>query len=649
MLRRLSVGLGCSALFLVLAVQAQPPESSVKPKTGEPAKDNVIREEDRLLREWKQFEGVLVRMAQRLDKGSNPEDKARAEGLRKAIDLANKEGVENRFQKLITTLVTSKTLTVDDLQKATEQNTELIKIMRDMLELLLTDNEVLRRREEIARITEILKQVEGIIRAEKITQARIEGNKVDPGTIGKEQNKITKNAESVARAIGAKPNEKSDGKEGEAKGDKSNANKGEPKDDHKGPKGDNKDPKAGDPKKDPNDKKDPAADSKGKPGDPKDAGDSKGKPGDPKDAGDSKPKSSDSKPGDPKNKDNKPAEAKAKPDNKGDAKPGDSKDGKPSDPQAGQSKPSPGNPQQNQAQNKPNQNQQANNNQNQNQNQPQNPQSEQAKKQIQEAIENMKKAEDELKKPDRDKSAEDVANAIKKLEELRKELEKRLRQLREEELERLLANLQSRCERMLAMQQEVYEGTKRVHGVVQTYPDKKPTRAEEQRSQQLSTREGEIVKLANSTLQLLEAEGSAVAFSGALGDVRDDMANVEKRLDKYDVSPFTQRIEEDIIAQLKEMIEALKKAQQDIQDKKNNPPKENNGQPPPQKLLDLLAELKLLRSMQVQVNKRTKDYGATYQGEQADESQVQGEIQQLSKRQVKIEEMLKNIATGKNQ
>jgi hypothetical protein len=657
MLRRLSVILAVLAVGLVISVQAQPPvpDASVKPRSAEPSKDNVVREQDRLLREWKQFEGILVRMAQRLDKSSNIEDKARAEGLRKAIDLSNKEGVENRFQKLITTLVASKTLTVDDLQKAAGQNDELIKILRDMLEMLLTDNEALRRREEIAKLTELIKQVDGIIRAEKVTQARIEGNKIDEKTIGKEQNKITQNTESVARNIGAKPNDKSDGKEGESKGDKGDKNKSEPKDDSKGPKGDMKDPKAGDPKKDPNDKKDPAGDSKSKPSDSKDGSESKGKPKDGSDSagepkrGDQKP--SDSKPSDPKDKkDSKPAESKAKPDNKADAKPGDSKDGKPSDQQSkpSDSKPSQGNPQQ--SQNKPNQNQQQNQNQqNQNQQQNQNPQSEQAKKQIQDAIENQKKAEDELKKPDRDKSAENVAKAIDDLEKLKKELEKRLRQLREEELERLLANLQSRCERMLAMQIAVYDGTKRVYGVVQTYADKKPTRAEEQASQKLSTDEGNIVKLANSTLQLLEAEGSAVAFFGALDGLRDDMVNVEKRLDKYDVSPFTQRIEEDIIAQLKEMIESLKKAQQDMKDKKNNPPPPSNGQPPPQKLLDLLAELKLLRSMQMQVNKRTKDYGATYEGEQAAETQVQGEIQQLSKRQTKIEEMLKNIATGKNQ
>src|SRR5262249_34235983 len=154
---------------------------------------------------------------------------------------------------------------------------------------------------------------------------------------------------------------------------------------------------------------------------------------------------------------------------------------------------------------------------------------------------------------------------------------------------------------------EVYEGTKRVYAVIQTYPDKRPTRAEEQRSQQLSTREGEIVKEANKTMQLLESEGSAVAFAMTLESVRDDMVMIEKHLDKYDVGTMTQRTEEDVIAALKDMIEALKKAIQKMKDDKNKPPPPG-GQPPPQRLLDLLAEIKLIRTLQMQVNKRTKDY-----------------------------------------
>src|SRR5262245_63254127 len=98
----------------------------------------------------------------------------------------------------------------------------------------------------------------------------------------------------------------------------------------------------------------------------------------------------------------------------------------------------------------------------------------------------------------------------------------------------------------------------------------------------------------------------------AMESVRDDMIAIEKRLDKYVTNESTQHIEEDVIAALKEMIEALKKAIQEAQDKKNKPPPPSNSPPPPQRLLDILAELKLIKSMQLQVNKRTSDNGKRY-------------------------------------
>ena len=56
------------------------------------------------------------------------------------------------------------------------------------------------------------------------------------------------------------------------------------------------------------------------------------------------------------------------------------------------------------------------------------------------------------------------------------------------------------------------------------------------------------------------------------------MRNVARRLNKVDVGPVTQVIEQDIIALLKEMIEALKKAQQASKNRQNSPP--SQGQPP---------------------------------------------------------------------
>jgi hypothetical protein len=172
--------------------------------------------------------------------------------------------------------------------------------------------------------------------------------------------------------------------------------------------------------------------------------------------------------------------------------------------------------------------------------------------------------------------------------------------------------------------------------------------AEVQRSQKEGDKEGEIVAEADRCLKLLETEGSAVAFTRVLEEVRADMVAVQRRLGVTIVDLDTQGIEENIITMLKEMIAALKKAQQDLQ----NPPPNNspsNPSKPNQKLINLLAELKLIRSLQSMVNSRTLMYGKKYQGEQTVDPLIDAELKQLSQRQAKLQDMINKIASGENQ
>jgi hypothetical protein len=180
-------------------------------------------------------------------------------------------------------------------------------------------------------------------------------------------------------------------------------------------------------------------------------------------------------------------------------------------------------------------------------------------------------------------------------------------------------------------------------------PEKRASRAEEQSSLQLSDREQQIVGEASRAIQLLETEGSAVAFPEAFTQVKEDAAQVVRRLGKADVGTVTQGIEQDIIATLKEMIEALEKAKQDLQNKQQNRQQQSQQQQQPnQPLIDRLAELKMIRSMQVRVNNRTVTYGKQYPGEQANDPDIQKELSDLAQRQQKIFSITNNIAREKN-
>jgi len=218
-------------------------------------------------------------------------------------------------------------------------------------------------------------------------------------------------------------------------------------------------------------------------------------------------------------------------------------------------------------------------------------------------------------------------------------------------------------ERMLALQMEVRDGTVATQHSIDGNYDKKPTRTEVQKGLQLADREDQIVGEANKAIDLLKTEGSAVAFPEVFIQIRSDMINVSRRLRKTDTGAFTQTIEQEIIDTLKEMIEALKKAQKDQQAKKQQPQQQQQqGQPGDDKLIDLIAELKMIRSLQIRVNNRTKAYAQEYgnkeqaplpEGTMTAEDRekyklVLDELKDLAARQLKIYEVTEDIAKGRN-
>jgi hypothetical protein len=274
------------------------------------------------------------------------------------------------------------------------------------------------------------------------------------------------------------------------------------------------------------------------------------------------------------------------------------------------------------------------------------------KQKIQDAIENMKKAQENVeasKIPEAGKNADD---AIKDLETAKKKLEDLIRQLREEELERILANLIDRCQKMLAMQQAVLDGTIKTRNQIDSSPGKKADRDAILASLGLSDDELKIVEEAGKAIEILEGEGSAVAFPEVFRQLREDMKHVQRRLKVVNCDDFTIGLEEDIIETLKDMIAALKKAEKDLKDKKNPPPKQSDAPPPPpqdQKLLEKIQELKMIRAMQIRVNSRTEKYATAYPMGTPTSEQVQSELRELIQRQEQIIEVTNKLSKGDNQ
>ncbi len=267
-----------------------------------------------------------------------------------------------------------------------------------------------------------------------------------------------------------------------------------------------------------------------------------------------------------------------------------------------------------------------------------------ARERVQAAEDRMWKALQHLQQAKRKDAAEEQAKAIEELKVAKAELEKILRQMREEEVERVLAQLEARFRHMLAMQIEVYEGTIRLDKV----PQADRGHDEEVEAGRLSRNESAIVVEADRTLNLLHEEGSAVAFPEAVDQMRDDMQQVADRLGQMKVEFITQGVEQDIISALQETIAALQKAQKDHKARKGRPGAA--GQPPDESLVDQLAELKMIRALQMRVNTRTKRYSRLLEGdaEQADRPDLVEALKHLAEREDRIHVVTHDIVVGKN-
>jgi hypothetical protein len=650
--------LAAALLLAPLAISAQPP--AIKPaKPATPAAiDTSVKVEDLqktqedIKKNFTQFKEGLFRLATRLEKSERQEAKDQAKSIKKALEEADKLGVDQQFAKLVTSLRNGNDAL--DLTRASQEEKELVKSLQAILLLLETDNETLRLKEEREKLEAFLKELQNIKERQQNNQARTESKTGNKDNLSKEQQKLKDETDDVGKRMANK-----DGKEGaggKPKDDRAEA-KAEPK---AGEKGGEEKPESGQSK---SEQKDGNAKEAGegkpgesKPGDPKKGEGKEGaggdpKKSDPKDGGDGKPgepkpgepKPGEGKPGEGKPGEPKPGEGKGEGAGKGEAKPSEGKggeakgsgEGKPgqSQPGGGQSgskggeqPPPPGSPPQ-----------------------PQQPKGNElpGRKEVQEAVPHQQKAEDQIKGDKRDDAGKNQDKAIEKLAEAIKEIEKRIKQLREEEMKKLLANVEARCQRMLAMQIDVYQKTKGIDDEVQKNGGQLG-QAERQKALGQSEAEGQIIVEAEKCLKLLESEGSAVAFAKVLEEVREDMIAVQRRLNTAIVDKDTQTIEENIIAMLKDMLEALKKAQKELGEQK--PSQSKPGQKPPNaKLIDMLAELKLIRSLQVQVNNRTKMYGDKDKSEQSKDDLVQKELRQLSIRQAKLQEMVDKLDKGENE
>ena len=643
-------------LFALTTVLTAQPAPTTPPAAGGDA--GVKRNQEENLKLFKRFSEEVLRLAQKWEKSDNSGDKARAQSLRTALKLIEEKGVDKLFKELIEGLG-SKNPDGTVFNTLDIKDKKLMAALEEIFNVLNTEDEEALRKKEIEDLKRAIEAVKELKRQQENLRAQTENNKSDPNKIAKAQDDLAKKTQDTANALdknnkdpkgppaagGDKPDPKSDPKAEPKPGEDTGEAKPDTKEQKSGDKADGMgrpmagDPKAGDPK--------PGAPMGAMPpgGDkpaPKDgAGDPKA--GDPKPGGDPKPPMPGS-PMDPKPADAKPmsGDSKAQGTGKGEPKPSAGMPGGEAKPMGGEGMPMDGMGQPMPGGSKPGGSPPPGGAQ---PNKPKDP----AAQEVQQAVPQQQGAEEDIKKGEPKEASKKQDIAIQQLEKALAELEKRLKQLREKELAKLLEKLEERVARMLRMQVEVKASTEGIHKTV-TALGGKPAVAEIQKSQAEADKESAIIAEAEKTLKLMEGEGTAVVFAGVLNQVKGDMEAIQKRLNEARVGEDTQTIEQDVIDQLKMMLEALKKAKQDLENKPMDPkPSDPNAQKPDNKLLELLAELKLIKFQQETLNKRTIMYNKQDPGEQSKDALVLAELARLAANQKVLQDMLHKIATKANQ
>jgi hypothetical protein len=271
---------------------------------------------------------------------------------------------------------------------------------------------------------------------------------------------------------------------------------------------------------------------------------------------------------------------------------------------------------------------------------------------VAQAQKSMQQASGGLRKQEPSDASRQQAKAIKELEEALQEIEDRLNQLREETQIEKLARLEARFREMLATQQRltgqiaVLEKKRIDAGGQLARSDRNAVRAvgdDERRMEavksETESKDAGLAGKAQQALDIILDDGTSVVFPDVVEQLRDDLTNVGNLLaDNLRTDQYTATLQKEIETTLEELIEALQQAQQQKQGSGGGGG--GGGQEP---LLPNSAELKLLRSAQLRINRRTVALDQARPKAEPLDDVLKDETKKIAQRQSEIAEMTVRI------
>lgn len=617
-----------SMAMMQTATPQDPPTST--PKTPKELRDEQLAISGRYAR----FERMLMQMADILAR----QDPERADLLRRALGKGREDLLKEDIEKAVDLL------TQGNLGAASEKQTEVMESLQQLLKLMQSEDRRSSVEKERERLNGLLKDVRNVIAEQRSTRAATQ-NSPAPSNAAPGQQRALDGTEKLLDEIQQNDDEKSPeqpGEEGNPAGDGAGKQSSEMKQGSGNQKESDTNP--ADSNKKEGESSESGADNQAKKG-----GDPQGrdaeKSGSEKSGSGDKKQSENGAKGDGQKKNDQPgseSENKSEensgkqPEDKSGGKPGDKsgqKSGKQSESgSSGKSGSKSGNKSGSKSGTSPSNQQQKQQPQQQT---PGREQLERAKEQMEEALEALKQQERENALKEEDQAMENLQSAAEKLEE-------ELRQLREEEKEMILASLEARFQRMLLLETQIHEGTMALAAT----PQKDWLDLSYSRCRELAQQQTELARECTQTVTLLREDGSSAAILLAVEDIETDMNSVSGWLQESNVTDLTQTVQKDILESLRQLIETTQKEMQEMK----NPNRQQKQQQPQgsqkqSRLVELMAEIKVLKNMQLQVNRRTKQVDELIpKADDQSKTSLLKQLRELSSRQQKLIETTKEMA-----
>lgn len=546
---------------------------------------------------YSRFERLLSQMADMLGR----EDPERAELLRRAINEGREQAISGELKAITESLNDNK------FGSAREQQGRVARSMQEILTLLQSEDRRSEVEKERERLNELLKDIRNLTARQKAARAATQ-NARSPSSSAPDQQQALKKADEVLDDVKShdKSKEEANSEDESSNGSKSDSDSSDQKN-VDGGKGSSEDKPEGS-----------KSESENAPAESLD-------------------KDGDTNPKEPSSEDNSSIDGES--DNNDPTKPEDSSDQKQKEGQpSSQSEKS----QQDNERESGQQGSQSQSGQPQNGEQKQQPpQQTPGRQQLEEARQAMQEAIDQLKKQQRDGALKEQDDAISKLQEAQEKLEETLKQLREEEKEMVLAALEARFQRMLSLQTQIYEETVAIGST----PRKDWLNTAITRCRELGQEQSDLTRECSLTVGLLREDGTSVSILIAVEDIETDMKTVSGRLQQTKAFELTQSMQTDVIEALRELIET---AQKEMEEMKQEERQQQQQQSRPQQkspLVELMAEIKVLRSLQLRVNRRTATVNRLQQqGDPNDQAELLNQIQELAVRQNRLTESAGELA-----